>query len=97
MYAKVGVHVEHSGVRAAWRTHIARMASCRRSTLLWPAGDEAGLCALPAATAIDHMQLLMDEVGGAAVSSCWRDGSGTSPRCAVLSKQVVFCLYLRNG
>ena len=60
MDAKVSVHVEHSGVRAAWRTRVARMASSRRSTLPWLAGIGASLCTLPAATAIDHMQLLTD-------------------------------------
>ena len=60
--AKVGVHVEHIGARAAWRTRVARMASSRRSTLPWLACVEAGLCAWPAATAIDHMQMLTDEV-----------------------------------
>ena len=59
--AKVSVIVEHSGARAAWRACVARMASRRRSTLPWLAGVEAGQCALPAATAIDHMQLLMDD------------------------------------
>ena len=33
-----------------------------RSTLPWLAGVGAGLCTLPAATAIYHMQLLTDEV-----------------------------------
>ena len=59
--AKVGVHVEHSGARAAWRTRVARMASSRRSALPWLACVEAGLCVWPAATAIDHMQMLTDE------------------------------------
>ena len=60
--AKVDVHVEHSGARAAWRTRVAGMASTTWSTLPCLAGVKAGLCALPAATAIDHMKLHTDEV-----------------------------------
>ena len=59
--AKVSVHVEHSGARAAWRTRVAGLATRRRSKLPWFAGVEDGLRVLPVATAIDHMQLPMDD------------------------------------
>ena len=89
----MGVHVEHSGARAAWRTRVARMASFRRSTLPWLAWVEAGLCARPAATAIDHMQMLTDERTRPVVG---RDGGASLGR-AVLSRRVVFRLCLSNG
>ena len=54
------------------------MASSWRRTLRWLVSVEAGLCVLPVATVIDHLQLLTDEVGGVAMSNRWRD-SGTLP------------------
>ena len=92
----MSVHVEHSGARAAWRTRVARMASSRRSTLPWLACVETGLCAWPAATAIDHMQMLTDEVQERTRPVVGRDGCA-SPGRAVLSRRVVFRLCLRNG
>ena len=82
--AKVGVHVEYSGAKAEWRTRFARMASSRRSTLPWVASVNAALCAFPAATAIDHMQLLTDEV-----EERPHPVVGKTARGAVLSKRVV--------
>ena len=86
--AKVGVHVEHSGARAAWRTRVARIASSRRSTLPWLACVEACLCARPAETARDHMQMLTDEVEERTRPVVGRD-NGASPGRAVLSRRVV--------
>ena len=85
--AKVGVHVEHSGARAAWRTRIARMASSRRSTLPWLASVKAGLYEWPPATAIDHMQMLTDEVEERTRPVVGRD-CVASPGRAVLSRLV---------
>ena len=91
----MGVHVEHSGARAAWRTRVARMASSRRSALPWLAFVEACLCVWPAATAIDHMQMLTDEVEERTRPVVGRD-DGASPGRAVLSRRVAFRLCLRN-
>ena len=59
---KVGVHVENSGARAAWRTRVAQMASSRRRARPWLASVGASLCALLATIGINHMQLLTNEV-----------------------------------
>ena len=62
MNAKVVVHVNHGGAKAARNTRVAQMATSRRSTLPWFAGIGNGLGAFPVATAIDHIELLTDEV-----------------------------------
>ena len=81
--AKVGVHVEHSGARAAWKTRVARMARRRRSTPPWLAGVEAGLCV--ASGDGDRSHATAHGRGGeTAAYGRWRDGA------TVLSKRVVF-------
>ena len=57
---------------------------------------EAGLCAWAAATAIDHMQMLTDEVEERTRQVVGRDGGASLGR-AVLSRRIGFRLCLRNG
>ena len=82
--------------RGRGRTHVARMASSRRSTLSWLAGVEAGLCALPAATTIGHKQLLTDKVEERTLPVV---GETEAPRrgAPFFLSELFFCLYLRNG